>query len=243
MEEFSRPATTVIWVDDREAASAVPAALKRLPGVDMRFKRLAVGDYLVNGRCVFERKTIADFAQSIIDGRLFVQADKLARLSISAAIILEGRSSDLAAIHMRRESLQGAMVSLSLIFRLPVLRALDPAETAKLMLYAAEQITRHENDGSSRYGRRPKRKRKIQLRLLQGLPGIGPNRAAQLLANFGSVEAVMTASQERLEQVDGVGSRTAAAIRDVLQERPQSYGKSPARNLVSSPASSRSVSL
>jgi len=243
MEEFNGPAAALILVDDREAGSAVPAALKQLPGIDVRFKRLAVGDYLVNGRCVFERKTIVDFADSIIDGRLFGQADKLARLSIPAAIILEGRSSDLAAIHMRRESLQGAMVSLSLIFRLPVLRALDPAETAKLIVYAAEQINRHENNSSSHYGRRPKRKRKIQLRLLQGLPGIGPNRAAQLLANFGSVEAVMTASQERLEQVHGVGARTAAAIRDVLQDRPQSYGKSPARNLEYSPASPRSVAL
>jgi ERCC4-type nuclease len=123
------------------------------------------------------------------------------------------------------------MVSLSLIFRLPVLRALDPAETAKLMIYAAEQINRHENNGSSRYARRPKRKRRIQLRILQGLPGIGPGRATQLLDNFGSVEAVMKASQERLEQVDGVGVKTATAIRDVLQEMPPPYGRSPVPKL------------
>jgi len=100
---------------------------------------------------------------------------------------------------------------------LPLERALEPAETAKLMLYAAEQIKRHEGNGSGHYGNRPKRKRKVQVRILQGLPGIGPDRAAQLLASLGSVEAVMTASQERLEQVEGVGAKTAAGIRQVLQ--------------------------
>lgn len=227
MEELNRPLVTVVWADDREAASPVPAALKELPGVKLHYKRLAVGDYLVNGRCVFERKTLSDFAGSIVDGRLFVQADKLARSTIPSAIILEGRGSDLPAIHMRRESLQGAMISLSLIFHLPVLRAIDASETAKLMVYASEQIIRHESDGVSRYGRRPKCKRRMQLRILQGLPGIGPTRAAQLLDQFGSVGAVMIASQERLQQVGGLGSKTAMGIREALQELAPSYGKSP----------------
>jgi excinuclease ABC subunit C len=62
------------------------------------------------------------------------------------------------------------------------------------------------------------------MRILQGLPGIGPARAEQLLETFGSVEAVMTASLERLEQVEGVGPRTASAIREVLRETPAAYG-------------------
>lgn len=227
-----QPSTPLmIVVDDREAPSAVPAALKQISGTEVVFKRLAVGDYEVNGRCVFERKTLADFSASIIDGRLFVQANKLARLSIPSAIILEGRFSDLAGIQMRRESLQGAMISLSLIFRLPVLRSLNCQESARLIVYAAEQLRRQEANEFCRFGRRPKRKRKIQLRILQGLPGIGPDRAARLLASLGSVEAVMTASCQRLAEVEGVGTKTATAIRDVLQEFPSAYGKSPSLDL------------
>lgn len=69
-----------------------------------------------------------------------------------------------------------------------------------------------------------KLKRRIQLRILQGLPGVGPTRAGQLLEKFGSEEAVMTASLEGLEQEEGVGAKTAAAIREVLQEAPVPYG-------------------
>lgn len=212
-----------VVVDDREAASPVPAALEALPGVQLRFSRLAVGDYEVDCRCVFERKTVADFAASIADGRLFLQARKLASMRQSAAMILEGRAADLAAIQMRRESLQGAMISLSLIFHLPVLRALDAAETARLLVYAGQQLRRHEEAGSGPYGRRPKRKHRIQLRILQGLPGIGPTRALQLLQSFGSVGAVMNASQASLEQVEGLGAKTATAIRQALQEAPLPY--------------------
>ena len=213
----------VIVADDREAASAVPAALQALPGIKVRYKRLAVGDYEVDHRCVFERKTVVDFASSIADGRLFVQAQRLASLSEPAAIILEGRAGDVAATQMRREALQGAMVSLSMIFHLPVLRALDAAETARLLVYAGQQLRRHEWWGGCHYGRRPKRKHRIQLRILQGLPGVGPTRAEQLLQAFGSVGAVMAASQESLEGVEEVGAKTAAAIRQVLQETPAPY--------------------
>jgi ERCC4-type nuclease len=124
---------------------------------------------------------------------------------------------------MRREALQGAMVSLSLIFHPPVLRALDAGETARLMIYAATQIHRHEWNAGATYGRKPKRKRRVQLRILQGLPGIGPGRAEELLQSFGSVEAVMTASRERLEDVAGIGAKTATAIRDILQEASIPY--------------------
>jgi ERCC4-type nuclease len=136
-----------------------------------------------------------------------------------AAIILEGRASDLDGTHISHESLQGAMVCLSLIFHLPVLRAFEPGETARLIVYAGQQLRRHAWDAGCRYGKRPKRKRRMQLRILQGLPGIGPGRAQRLLETFGSVEAVMTADVEHLEQVEGVGEKRAKAIREILQEK------------------------
>src|SRR5258708_7837921 len=123
MASMADASPLLIVADDREAASPVPQALKLILGIELEFRRLSAGDYEVEHRCVFERKTVVDFARSIADGRLFVQAQKLATLREPTAIILEGRASDLAGTHMSRESLLGAMVSLSLIFHLPVLRA------------------------------------------------------------------------------------------------------------------------
>jgi DNA excision repair protein ERCC-4 len=217
-------APVLIIADDRESGSGVIAELQKIPEVQLQIKRLKVGDYLVDGDCVFERKTVTDFAASVIDGRLFNQAYALGRFHDSAALILEGRAGDLAGCSVRREALQGAMISLSLIFRLPVLRSLDPAETARLLLYAGRQLRRRNGENSWCGGRRPKGRRRRQLRVLQALPGIGPDRAAQLLETLGSVEAVFTASQECLEDVEGIGPKIASGIRDVLRETPSAYG-------------------
>lgn len=213
----SVPAATVVVVDHREARSGVVEALQQMRGVEVRVEQLKLGDYLVNNACLFERKTLPDFAESIKDGRLFAQAKRLASWPARVAIIVEGTSRDLDASAMRREAMQGALISLTLIYELPVLRSREPAETARLLVYAADQLQRHANGALPRHGKRPRAKRRIQLRLLQGLPGIGPARAAGLLERFECVEGVLTASAESLQTVDGIGPKIAASIRWVLQ--------------------------
>jgi Fanconi anemia group M protein len=44
---------------------------------------------------------------------------------------------------------------------------------------------------------------------------VGPVTARSLLAEFGSVEAVMTAGEEELREAEGVGAVTAERIREV----------------------------
>jgi ERCC4-type nuclease len=67
--------------------------------------------------------------------------------------------------------------------------------------------------GVHRHGYRPKNKRKRQLFILQGLPGIGPEMAGRLLDNFGSVEAAISAGSSELQSVDGIGKRVAERIK------------------------------
>jgi len=45
---------------------------------------------------------------------------------------------------------------------------------------------------------------------------VGPVTARTLLEHFGSVEAVMTADEDDLMAVDGVGEVTASRIREVV---------------------------
>lgn len=212
-----RASPAVIEVDDREARSGVAAALEALGGVTVHFCRLVAGDYCVAGRCVIERKTVADFAASLMDGRLFRQAAMLSRAEHATAVILEGRWSDLVGRSIRREALQGAMVSLSVVFALPVLRSLDPGETARLLLYAGQQLSR-VTDGTAavRRGFRPRGERRRRLFILEGFPGIGPRRAAQLLDRFGTVASVMQASEEDLLALPGMGPATVRRLQQIL---------------------------
>ena len=55
--------------------------------------------------------------------------------------------------------------------------------------------------------------------MLQGLPGVGPERVARLIDAFGSVEAVLMAGNDELRSVEGIGAATEGAIRWVFPNR------------------------
>ncbi len=209
-----------IICDDRERGSEVIAQLSALPDTEVVVQRLQVGDYLIDGRVLVERKTVHDFAVSIIDGRLFQQATQLVHsASGRALILLEGEQSVLQESSVRREALQGALVTLSVLLGIPVMRARDAAETARILRYTTEQVRRVGFNTIRRAGYRPKRLRARQLFVLQGLPGVGPERAARLLDRCGSVAGVFAADEDTLKQVPGIGKRTAIAIHQLAHAR------------------------
>ena len=202
-----------IIIDHRE-----PAVFRRLFAETdhVSIAQLNVGDFLINDRWLFERKTIHDLAVSLVDGRLFRQALALLKCNAYSAIILEGRSSDAAKSNVGREAIQGALITLTVFFGVPVLRSIHPEETVKLMRYTVEQDLRFSIGTVSRSGYRPKRKYARQLYVLQGLPGIGKTRAKALLDHFGCIETVMCAQEEQLVKVEGIGFSTAQAIRNLV---------------------------
>ena len=113
--------------------------------------------------------------------------------------------------------MQGAMVSLALIYHLPVLRSIGPSETARLLVYAGRQTLRVGQTCFLHPARRARTRRGRQLRVLRALPGVGPERATLLLETFGTVKAVIDANPDELERVAGIGPKTAAVIVEVLR--------------------------
>ena len=79
VESEKAPTPVHIIVDHRERVSGVHEHLLALPNVTVEFKELAFGDYWVNDPLIVERKTMRDFAESIIDGHIFTQAGWLAQ--------------------------------------------------------------------------------------------------------------------------------------------------------------------
>jgi len=212
-----------IIADDRECKSEVIASLLQIEDVDVSIRRLSIGDYQIDNRLIVERKTLKDFVVSIIDGRLFKQMIRLANSNSKCVLILEGMVSETAELGMTREALQGALITVSLILGIPVLRSKDPSETAKLIVYIGRQIESMAMGGVQRHGYRPKNKRKRQLFILQGLPGIGRERAERLLARFGSVEVAISASSGELQTVDGIGKSIADKIKWTVSEPVSPY--------------------
>ena len=68
--------------------------------------------------------------------------------------------------------MQGAIITVTLVFGIPLLRSATPEETADLILYAADQLQRRTTKPPQRYGYHPKSLTRQQSFLLQAIPDI-----------------------------------------------------------------------
>lgn len=203
-----------LFYDDREHADSIIAKLSCHTDLQLIKKRLPLGDYQLK-QWLIERKTLPDLVLSLCDGRLFSQIARLAESDFNVVLLIEGKSQDIEYYNIHREALIGALCAISLQFHIPVLRSQSQTETAKLLYFCAKQLNQNENQ-IKRGGRKPKRAKNRQLFILQGLPQIGPKLAKRLLCHFLTIEAVMTASEHELIQVEGMGKNKAKKIRKIL---------------------------
>jgi hypothetical protein len=140
----------LLRVDWSEHHAALLALARRCDAFDVRVERLVVGDYFIGDAILVERKTYEDFAVSIADGRLFPQAAALAQSPHRPVILLEGpRPERMPDVHPH--ALRGAVASLAVMWRLPVLVARDPDDSRKFCAYlrskSASRI-RRSSDGT-----------------------------------------------------------------------------------------------
>jgi DNA excision repair protein ERCC-4 len=205
-----------IVADDRERPSGIPQQLETLEDTHLTVERLTLGDYLIDNWLLIERKQLGDLVDSIISGRVFQQASRLAKSDLKTAIVIEGTTKDIEDYHVHRHSILGALVTLSLLFGITILRSANQAETVQLFRFSALQKRQNNKTILPRCGYRPKSLKKRHLFIIQGLPDIGPVNAKRLLEHFGSVKAVFNATLEELMTVKGIGAITAGKIYDVL---------------------------
>lgn len=211
-----------IAVDDRERNAGVAEALANRRNVRVTIRRLKLGDYQVDDTLIVERKTLADFALSVRDGRLFPQVSRLVQHRRErSCLILEGTMTRYPRLSIPRASFQGALVTVTVVFGLPLLRSRNPEETAQMILYAAGQLQRRRARPLRRYGFKTIDLRRHQLLLLQAVPEIGGRKAKLLLDAFESPAGIAKASVAELRAVDGIGEVAATMIYRVVHHTHQ----------------------
>lgn len=75
---------------------------------------------------------------------------------------------------------------------------------------AGEQDVKYYDEIVKRMGRKPRRVQAQKFYFLEGLPGIGPRMAKRILEYLGSVEGVITANEQELACVKGIGRKKAS---------------------------------
>jgi Fanconi anemia group M protein len=208
-------APITIIADLRERASGIPRALSE-KGLEVRMHRLEIGDYLLTPKIAVERKTTADFVQSIFDKRLFAQVGAL-RMSFPCPIVLlEKCGAPSREIHP--SAMRGAMLYVSLLNRIPIIHTENSADTVETLFAMAQLVHRETAQEFSLHSkRRSPSPQKTQRYILETIPGIGPHLAKALLQQFGNLQAVFDAAPDDLMEVPGIGRSRAEKIRTLLQ--------------------------
>ncbi|WP_436908387.1 ERCC4 domain-containing protein [Halosimplex marinum] len=208
-----------VVVDQRELDASIAKDLSRQEGVETRLETLAVGDYVLSDRVVVERKTVADFLDTLTGGderSLFEQLTDAARYYARPVVVIEGE--DLyGERNVHPNAIHGALASIAVDFGASVLRTTDEGETRDLLAAIAAREQEEEDRTVSVHGEKSsKTLAEQQEYVVASVAEVGPVTAESLLSEFGSVEAVMTADAEELTAADGVGEVTAERIREVV---------------------------
>lgn len=217
-----KPEKLRIIADTREFKSSVVRHLA-VKDIIVESKQLDVGDYLISERVGVERKEAEDFVASVMDGRLFQQVKALKRAYQAPLIILEG--GDIYARRLSADSVRGVLASIVVDFGVPIIFTANDTETAEFLMTL---VKRESEEGRTPGIRGEKGTMLIQERqqfLLEGLPNVSGVLAQRLLSHFGSVKAVLEATDEQLTEVKGVGKVIARGIRQTLEARYYSKEK------------------
>ena len=208
-----------VVIDQRELESSIARDLSRKDEIETRLETLAVGDYVCSDRVAVERKTVEDFLDTLLgsDRSLFEQAGDLTRHYERSVVILEGEG-----VYERRDvhpnAIRGALTSLAVDYGLSIMHSDDPDETVELLATIAEREQGDRDREVSVHGEKQSKTLGEQQEYVVGsIAEIGPVTARALLAHFGSVRDVMTAEEEELLEVDGVGQVTVERILEVVE--------------------------
>jgi Fanconi anemia group M protein len=204
-----------IIVDSREKNSKILFFLKK-EGIDLEFKQLECGDYILSDRVAVEYKKGEDLLSSIIDGRLFEQLGFITNAYQIPILLIEGFPT--GGIHP--EAIAGALSSFMIDFGVNIIQTQNSEETATII----KRIALREQKTKKRRAQIKKvmkmgNPNESAIQVLGSFPGINRTLASRLLETFGTINNVLNASVNELEEVEGLGPKKSKKILDLANRQ------------------------
>jgi Fanconi anemia group M protein len=189
---------------------------RRVENLNVEIASLETGDYLIPDKIVIERKTVADFALSLVEDRkrLFNQTNRIALSGMRGILILEGNIYTQTSLPLN--NITGTLSYLVAIQGMTLYQTLSMNHSADMIV----KLLRHSVHGLGYdLGLRaaaPKDPSKAAAFVLEGIPGVSAATAKTLMETFGSIVGVAGASVSDLRNVSGIGPKRATKIYDTL---------------------------
>jgi len=210
-----------IFADFREKGSGTIKELIELE-VDLKLDSLPTADYILSSRVGVELKTVEDFIESIIDGRLLQQIKSLKNNFERPLLIIEGLEDIYSVRNVHANAIRGMLAAITVSYGVPILYTKNFKDTAQLLNIIAK---REQEDVGKDFSLHPQKKalsfKEQQEYIVSSLPGVGSGLAKPLLKYFKSVKNVMNAEQKELENVEKIGKKKAERIKDIVDREYQ----------------------
>lgn len=205
-----------IYADYREKGSGV---IKELIDMNtmLKLESLETADYVLSYRVAVEFKTVEDFVNSLIDGRLLTQIKELKQNFERPLLMIEGTEDIYSVRNVHQNAIRGLIATINVSFGVPIIYTRTQKESAAFLYLIAKREQEETKRDFSLHGE----KRKMSLKewqeyIVGALPNIGGNLAKELLKEFGSVKNVFNASEEELKKVEKIGEKKASDLRKVV---------------------------
>ena len=214
----------MIYVDTRER-KLYPLINSLNENFNIQSYTLDLGDIVVKDKedhevFIIERKSVADLAASIIDGRYKEQSFRLSNCGIEihrVIYIIEGNLDNIPRNSpiKNKKTLNSAILTLSLQKGFTVYHTQTIVETAELILLLTEQSNKAERksdcDATDDYSRVCKRVKKANITptvateiLLGQIPGVSISVAKAIVSDFPTMEIVIETIKNNPSLIDAL---------------------------------------
>lgn len=215
--EAKEESDIVVKVDYREKGSQVLRELLE-QNVNIDLTNLQVGDYLLSKDVVIEFKTIRDFVDSILDGRLLNQARELKQYS-KPLIVIEGTDDMYSQRRIHPNAIRGMIAALTISLKIPVFQTKNARDTAGLIRVIAKREQDPNNKDFQMHSAKPMSDSEIQEYIISAIPGVGARLAPLLLKHFGSIKNIINATEKELKEVELIGPIKAKRIKELIDKK------------------------
>lgn len=172
---------------------------------------------------LFERKSVSDFANSMMDedDHMRDQVERLEEATGDAArILIEGNMEDFESLRHSRvkvESLRGFVASLEERNWAKIKFCSDLEGLVDYAVRAARKVFEENSASSLRVKSSVGKEAPFEKRVYGLVSGVGAEKAERLYDKYPDLPSALAATQSDLKEIDGVGDSLAREIQTTLQ--------------------------
>ena len=220
LTSFLKEKKIKIFADYREKGSGVIKEIADME-IDLKLESLSNADYLLSSRVGVEFKTVQDFVDSLIDGRLLEQIKNLKNNFERPLVVVEGIEDIYSVRNVHPNAIRGMLATIAVSYGIPMLFTKNFKETASLLQLIAKREQEETGSFNIHGSKKPMSIKELQEYIISSLPGVGIMLARPLLKEFKTIKNVVNAEQKELEKVEKIGPKKAKQINEIVNKEYQ----------------------